>query len=130
MAVTFPRKSEVWEQHLKLNLISSDSMRSLPVHPVQLYESALAFLLAFMLWRTLSRPHRDGQVCCGMLLGYALIRYSVEFLRADNKPVYWGMTLSQVISLLMAAVAIALLLSRRAGREPKIAASGVELRPA
>jgi len=40
-----------------------------------------------------------------LLLGYAMIRFGTEFLRADNRPLYLGLTLSQVISLALAGLA-------------------------
>jgi prolipoprotein diacylglyceryltransferase len=113
-AVTFPRDSDVYQQHAKLGLIGSDASRSLPVHPAQLYESAMAFILCGLLAR--KKSMRPGQISLGLLLGYAVIRFSVEFLRADNSPVYWGMTLSQVISVLMAAVCSLLILARKSGQ--------------
>jgi phosphatidylglycerol:prolipoprotein diacylglycerol transferase len=113
-AVTFPRDSDVYQQHAKLGLIGSDASRSLPVHPAQLYESAMAFILCGLLAR--KKSMRPGQISLGLLLGYAVIRFSVEFLRADNSPVYWGMTLSQVISILMAAVCSLLILARKSGQ--------------
>ena len=125
-AVTFPKESDIYEQHQNLGLIKSDSPRSLPVHPAQLYESAMAFLLCWLLAR--KKSARLGQVSLGLLLGYAVIRFSVEFLRADNSPVYWGMTLSQVISILMAIMCAVLIVARKTGRGdatvPVLAASG------
>jgi phosphatidylglycerol:prolipoprotein diacylglycerol transferase len=71
----------------------------LPVHPAQLYEAVAVLVLAFFLQRAFSRRERVGVVFGGLVLGYGIIRFLVEFLRADNPPIYWGFTLSQAISL-------------------------------
>ncbi len=101
LRVTFPRDSSAFEQQRKLSLISSTSTRSLPVHPAQLYEAALALLLCVALNRRARRRQFDGEIVCLFGMGYGLIRFVVEFFRADNSPIYSGLTLSQVISLLI-----------------------------
>jgi len=98
VAVQFPKKSDIYKQHARLNLVTPESTKSLPVHPVQLYEAILAALLAFYLVRR-SRVARLGDVALMMLVGYALIRFATEFLRADNKIYAFGMTFSQVVSV-------------------------------
>jgi phosphatidylglycerol---prolipoprotein diacylglyceryl transferase len=98
LAVQFPKKSDIYKQHARLNLVSPESAKSLPVHPVQLYEAALAALLAFYLVKR-SPSARPGDVALMMLVGYAVIRFATEFLRADNKVYALGMTFSQVVSV-------------------------------
>jgi phosphatidylglycerol---prolipoprotein diacylglyceryl transferase len=112
-AVQFPRETAPYRQHLRLQLIQDGAAASRPVHPVQLYESTLALTLCFMLHRRFHRRRWPGQVACGLALGHAGIRFATEFLRADNSPVYWGFTFSQIVSLLIGAVALGLLVNRR-----------------
>jgi len=100
LAVTFPAEAGAFEQHVKLKLISSEATRSLPVHPVQLYEAALAFLFCFLLHYYFGKRRHPGDVFWAMMIGYGLIRFTTEFFRADNSPAYWGLTISQVISVL------------------------------
>jgi prolipoprotein diacylglyceryltransferase len=52
-------------------------------------------------------------------VGYGVIRFTLEFLRADNTPAYWGLTISQVISLIAIAACLPLLRARRA--QPQMA---------
>jgi phosphatidylglycerol---prolipoprotein diacylglyceryl transferase len=113
LAVQFPRDAGAYEQHRKLGLIGGAAERSRPVHPVQLYEAAMALALCFALHRWFNRRAWHGQVACALALGYAAIRFITEFLRGDNAPAYWGFTLSQVISLVMATVALGFLLNRK-----------------
>lgn len=101
LAVTFPPDTGAFQQHSRLGLITENASRSLPVHPAQLYEAVLAFLLCFYLHRSFRRGHFRGEIFARFGIGYALIRFLVEFLRADNPPQYVGLTLSQVISLIV-----------------------------
>lgn len=111
-AVTFPKGSEIYKQHRELGLISETSSRSLPVHPVQLYEAALAALLAFGVHRYSRHPKKPGNASLALLLGYAFIRFGTEFLRADNKIYAWGMTFSQVVSVWIVVASATIILVR------------------
>ena len=114
LAVTFPEHAAAFEQHQRLGLISPDATRSLPVHPVQLYEATLAFLLCIFLHRSRRDVAWNGQTLSFLLLGYGVIRFLTEIFRADNPPVYAGLTLSQVISLILLLTAGVILISKRA----------------
>lgn len=113
LAVTFPREAGAYQQHRELALLDAEAVRSLPVHPVQLYEAALALLLSAGLHRRFHHRRWPGQVACWFALGYAGIRFLTEFLRADNAATYWGLTLSQVISVALAALAVSAVLWHR-----------------
>jgi phosphatidylglycerol---prolipoprotein diacylglyceryl transferase len=104
LAVQFPSHSSAHQQHVRLKLIAQEAPRSLPVHPVQLYEAALALFLAFLLHRNFHKRRRPGDVFWAMLIGYGLIRFGVEFFRADNSAAYWGLTISQAISIAFVTV--------------------------
>jgi prolipoprotein diacylglyceryltransferase len=115
-AVRFPPKSEPYKQQLKLGLIGADAKASLPVHPVQLYEALLAGALAWVLHRRFKGSRPTGAASLSLLAGYAVIRFSTEFLRADNKLYAFGLTISQVISveiLFFCAIAVVVRLTRR-----------------
>jgi phosphatidylglycerol:prolipoprotein diacylglycerol transferase len=113
LAVRFPEGAGAYEQHRKLGLIDEQSAFSRVVHPVQLYEAALALGLCLFLHLRFDRRRWQGQVACLLVLNYAVIRFATEFLRADNAPIYFGFTLSQVISLALGTVATFVLASRR-----------------
>jgi len=113
LSVSFPGDTGAFRQHHELGLIDANAARSLPVHPVQLYEAVLALLLcAGLHWRFHQRRW-PGQVACWFAFGYAGIRFLTEYFRADNSPEYWGFTLSQVISLLIAALGLSAVLWHR-----------------
>ncbi|MGI8965498.1 MAG: prolipoprotein diacylglyceryl transferase, partial [Limisphaerales bacterium] len=117
-AVCFPPETGAYEQHQKLELISKNATRSWPVHPTQLYESFLAFGLCLFLNRAFRQRRFAGEVFCWFGMSYGVIRLAVEFLRADSAPIYLGaLTLSQVISLIIASGSLILFLTLWRRRE-------------
>jgi len=71
-------------------------------HPVQLYE---AFFDLGLLWFIKSRKNpRVGQNTFLYFTGYATARFFFEFLRGDNQPALWFMTVPQVTSILILIV--------------------------
>jgi len=113
LAVTFPSGSFAHEQHVRLGLLDAAAPRSLPVHPVQIYESIAALALSCWLIWLCRRPRVPGAAGLSFIVGYASIRFVLEFLRAGNPPDYFGLTISQVIAFVLAAGAIAIVLLRR-----------------
>lgn len=105
LAVRFPQDSSAFRQHQKLGLLDPHAVRSRPVHPVQLYEAAAALLLVLWLQARLKRRSWPGEIAVLFCLGYGLVRFGLEFLRADNTPAYLGLTISQVVSLFALAAA-------------------------
>jgi phosphatidylglycerol:prolipoprotein diacylglycerol transferase len=90
---------------------------NIPLHPVQIYESAGAlFIFGYLMWR-LSRRHITGQIILEYLGLYAIIRFIIEFFRADDRgEVFNGLlSTSQFIAVITfaAAVAFYFYLSRR-----------------
>jgi phosphatidylglycerol:prolipoprotein diacylglycerol transferase len=76
-------------------------MLSHPVHPTQLYEALGCLLLSVGLSRWSPRHQRfDGQTTLLFLIGYALLRFAIEYLRADDRGGFASLSTSQWISLL------------------------------
>ncbi len=92
-----------------------------PLHPVQLYESAVCLaLFGFLVWLG-RRPHRDGDLIGAYTLLYAVARFVLEFFRgdADRGFVFNGLlSTSQFIGIIMCGAAILVLFVRRHGRPP------------
>ena len=75
--------------------------QSVPVLPVQLFESAGLFAL-FVFLRALQRPsilQRPARLFGVYLVCYATLRFGLEFLRGDQSTWWAGLTLQQLISL-------------------------------
>ncbi len=77
-------------------------------HPTQIYESLATFAIFLVLIRFRRHKTRDGQVAWLYAALYATARFVIEFFRGDNPPVLLGLTISQVISVVVLIGAAAL----------------------
>jgi phosphatidylglycerol---prolipoprotein diacylglyceryl transferase len=78
-----------------------------PLHPVQLYEAALDLVLFGVLWSVGARARFDGQRFLLYLGGYGSIRFVTEVFRGDRLELALGLSLGQVISLVVLVLAAA-----------------------
>jgi phosphatidylglycerol:prolipoprotein diacylglycerol transferase len=99
--VSYPPGSLPFEQHLALGLIEPNSLASLPVYPVQLYEGALLLVLLLALWRLPWQRFPKGLLVVVVVCAYAVIRFFIEYLRADGPIVLGNMTGTQLQCLLL-----------------------------
>ena len=81
-------------------------------HPAQLYSASLLFAIFVILRVWQDKKRFDGEIFLGYCILYSIKRFSVEFLRGDNPRILLGLTLSQVISVFLLAVALLLFISR------------------
>jgi phosphatidylglycerol:prolipoprotein diacylglycerol transferase len=118
--VRFPAGSHAFRQHLAAGLIPESTRLSLAVHPTQLYEVGTGLVL-FGVGMLLLRRTRSNGVIFGLLAAaYAVFRFLVEYVRADQGGTYWaGYTFAQLVSvLIVTALVTAFVLSRlRSERE-------------
>jgi phosphatidylglycerol:prolipoprotein diacylglycerol transferase len=107
LALTFPAGSPAWDAQLKAKLINRAQVESLPVHPAQIYEAGVAITIAAicLLW-VHGRKKYDGQVFVTFVVLYAIGRFLLEFLRADDRGAWLGLSTSQLIGLGLAAAAL------------------------
>jgi len=112
-AVSFPAGSFAWRQHRELGLIGPQASGSLPVHPVQLYEFLLLAVLILVLRRREHRWATPGTTMLVALASYAVLRFFVEFLRADNALVLGSLTADQLICIALLAACVTLIGIRR-----------------
>ena len=109
VAVSFPRGSPAWYEQLNAAQIASSARESLPVLPTQLFEAGanlLLFCALFLFYRKFGR----GTTAL-YLIGYAMIRFGMEYLRGDPRAAVGPFSISQTISLALFSVGV-LLLSR------------------
>ncbi len=83
-------------------------VRSLAVHPTQLYSAVNAFLLCFFLLAVEPFSRREGMIFALMLTIYPIARFLLEIIRTDESAVFGtGLSISQNVSLLLlAAIAV------------------------
>jgi phosphatidylglycerol:prolipoprotein diacylglycerol transferase len=101
--------------------VSPDTV--LAVHPTQLYETALGFVMFMILWRF--RTHKNAE---GWLFGMYLVlagaeRFFIEFFRAKDDRFVMGLTLAQCIAITLAIVGVVVMQMRRRPSLPAAAAA-------
>ena len=117
LGVRFPEWSAASSQQWKQGLLGSPAEISLPVHAAQLYEAiGCLAIAAAMMFVVHPRKRFDGQVFLAFLGGYAVLRFLLEYVRADDRGGLFGLSTSQLISagVVIAVVAVWVWLSRRA----------------
>lgn len=106
--VQFPPGSLAYEQHLTMGLIEPGAVASLPVHPVQLYEAGLLLVLLLLLTRIPWRRSSAGVITVITVCSYALLRFLIEYLRADSHVVLGNLTITQLQCILLMFSAVLL----------------------
>ncbi|MDD5108082.1 MAG: prolipoprotein diacylglyceryl transferase [Candidatus Omnitrophica bacterium] len=69
--------------------------------PTQLYSSLLLLLIFFILRFMQNRKHATGQILCAYLFLYPIKRFFIEYFRNDSPRIFCGLTLFQILSLVM-----------------------------
>jgi phosphatidylglycerol:prolipoprotein diacylglycerol transferase len=106
--VSFPPGSPAYVAQISAGLLPPGAPGSLPVHPVQLYLSAHALLLACAIawWSRRKRP--AGESFYLYWLGYSAGCFLLEYFRGDSTRGFLGpISISQAVSLTALALACA-----------------------
>lgn len=119
--------SPAFNHHTRTLDLATDAAYSLPVHPTQLYESAVGFVLFGVSVLVLKKRQYRGQVLLAFFALYGVWRFFVEYVRDDpERGAAFGFSTSQLISLAMIPLCLLLhviLLKRKRERgEPAIPA--------
>lgn len=99
LAVRFPEGSPAASRGF---YYSTTSNGSVPVYPVQLFESAGNLLICIVLLLLLRKRKYAGTVGGVYLVLYGITRFLLEFMRGDHKDFILGLTPSQFIALALA----------------------------
>jgi phosphatidylglycerol---prolipoprotein diacylglyceryl transferase len=107
LGLSFPGRSPASEAQFKLHELDHIRDWSHPVHPTQIYESAMSLAIsAFLLIVLHPRKRYDGQVFAAFIGLYAAGRFLLEFLRADDRGGLLNLSTSQLIGLALIGVAV------------------------
>ena len=81
-----------------------------PLHPTQIYEAGAEFLILMLLLSTerKGRPFPGRTFWLYMLL-YAISRFIIEFYRGDPRGMFFGLSTSQFVALIVAPVSVFML---------------------
>jgi len=103
-----------FEQQLALGLIDATAERSLPVHPVQMYEALGLLLMIAFFWRLPVNRYPRGTMAMVIVGLYAFLRFFIGYLRADGNIVLANLTMTQVHCIvLFAAASLALIVQSK-----------------
>jgi len=115
-AVCFPMHSPAWYEQVVAGKIPPVASCSLPVMPAQLFEAGsllILFAVTCTLYRVLYRrgaaEARSGIVSGVYLMGYAVVRFFLEYLRGDPRAQVGPFSIAQTISfgILLLGIAFA-----------------------
>jgi phosphatidylglycerol:prolipoprotein diacylglycerol transferase len=119
LAVTFPNGAPPsTAQHL-VNQFGAQLPPGTPpdalvaVHPTQLYETVLGFVMFAILWRFRAHRHREGWLFGMYCVLAGMERFVVEFFRAKDDRFIGPLTTAQAIALTIALFGIAWMFARR-----------------
>jgi phosphatidylglycerol:prolipoprotein diacylglycerol transferase len=102
--------------------VSPDAV--LAVHPTQLYETALGFVMFLVLWRFRAHRHLEGWLFGMYLVLAGAERFFIEFFRAKDDRFAMGLTLAQLIAITLMVVGVVVMQMRSrpaAGARPATA---------
>lgn len=106
-------ESDAWKYSVRNGLVQQDDQRSALVHPSQLYEFLadllLFFVLIWLLQRVRLKAWEEKIVPFVYIGGYAIIRFLIEFTRADRE-LAEGAALSQMQWVLLIVFAVSTML--------------------
>jgi phosphatidylglycerol---prolipoprotein diacylglyceryl transferase len=92
---------------------------NVPLHPTQLYEAGAELLiLGFLLLSERRGRPFPGRTFWSYMLLYGISRFIIEFYRGDNRGTFGMFSTSQVVSLVIVPLAIAMLLFLRRSTSP------------
>jgi phosphatidylglycerol:prolipoprotein diacylglycerol transferase len=80
-------------------------------HPTQIYSSAANLAIFFILLKIKGKA--DGSLFFCWLLIYSLFRFFIEFIRADFPAILFGLTLPQILCIILGTLSISILSYRR-----------------
>ena len=100
IGVSFPPFSPASESQWRAGLLDAPHLASLPVHPTQLYEAfGCLAITGFLLFWLRPRKRFEGQLMLAFIGLYAILRFVLEFWRADERGELLGLSTSQLLAI-------------------------------
>lgn len=112
-AVQFPAGTQAFGVHWQMGLLEAGASVSLPVHPVQLYHSALGIGLYLLLRRTTAL---SAIRIAWALTGYGLGRFWLQFFRNDHNLWFAALDVTQWLCLGLFSAGLAVWYCAQQGR--------------
>ena len=105
--------SPAFLHHFGKGLVSVSDIRSLPIHPTQIYSALGNLSIFFIINAFFKHRRRDGEATLIFCALYSVMRFVVEIFRDDNPPLFDGMTISQNASIIVLVAAVTLFIIGR-----------------
>jgi phosphatidylglycerol:prolipoprotein diacylglycerol transferase len=84
------------------------------LHPTQLYEALGNFLLFLFLHFYSKKKHRNGMLLVIYFLGYAVLRFVIEFFRGDHERMqYFSFSIAQIMSVFLFVIGVFIITCRK-----------------
>ena len=116
--LAYPPFTPAFRAQLDAGLIQASAMRTLPVHPTQLYEAGIGLVMLVAALAT-GRPRREGDRFAAATLTYAAGRLVVDVFRGDlARGGALGLTTTQALALGLTGAVVACRLSTAQRRAP------------
>jgi phosphatidylglycerol:prolipoprotein diacylglycerol transferase len=74
--------------------------------PTQAHSSLILIFIFVFLRFLQDKPHKDGEIFFAYLILYSIKRFFIEFWRADNPVIFSGLTLFQILSIVIFFLAL------------------------
>jgi phosphatidylglycerol:prolipoprotein diacylglycerol transferase len=94
----------------------------LAVHPTQLYETAMGFVMFLLLWRMRDHRHAEGWLFGAYCILAGIERFIVEFFRAKDDRFFGPLTAAQMIAIGFVVAGVTIMAMRNRGRDALAAA--------
>lgn len=88
--IQYDAASWVYQVHVAQGLVNIHDEASHAVHPAQLYQAAGCMVIAFVVWWTRKLWRSNGSMFLFSVLCYAVLRFSIEFVRAPESNGFAG----------------------------------------
>ena len=93
-----------WKMYVAPDLRPAALSSSEFFHPAFLYESLLDVVILIVLLRIAKNTKKEGLVFFAFVGFYSIVRFIVEFWRYNDHYVLWGLTLAQIVSIVLIVV--------------------------
>ena len=101
LAHQYPLNSSIWTTQVHKHLIPPNSSECLPVLPTQLFQGSINMSIWIVLLLMSTKVTQKGQLFSFYLILYSVGRFFNEFYRGDYMTHYWGLTVSQLICIIL-----------------------------
>lgn len=92
----------------------------IPLHPTQIYELLMSFVLFLGLWYIRKPVRFDGHLFITYLIGYGVIRFFLEFFRGDSLLLFNLIPVPHAISVVIVLIGLGLYIYKGKGGSKKL----------